>query len=171
MIPLSPCLIQRSNLNQSLNHLLSGGRKATSKQCQHTSCQEAAANTTQNESKTQYNWKEKGAKECSGKESKICSNAKKKRSTPRHGLVSLDAENSDPQYSDSKSKPRLNRLPPLSSPPVSKNAHYYSVLPKPGSHLLQLNSPITLTNLHNQRPFIVACIYKVKFILDMYSTN
>ena len=61
--------------------------------------------------------------------------------TPRHGLVSLDAENSDPQYSDSESKPHLNRLPPLSSPPVSKNAHYYSVLPKSGSPLLQLNSP------------------------------
>ena len=63
------------------------------------------------------------------------------RHTPRHGLAPLDAENSDPQYSDSESKPRLNRLPPLSSPPVSKNAHYYSVLPKSGSSLLQLNSP------------------------------
>ena len=63
------------------------------------------------------------------------------RHTPRHGLVSLDAENSDPQYSDSEPKPRLNRLPPLSSPPVSKNTHYYSVLPKSGSPLLQLNSP------------------------------
>ena len=63
------------------------------------------------------------------------------RHTPRHGLVPLDAENSDPQYSDSEPKPRLNRLPPLSSPPVSKNTHYYSVLPKSGSPLLQLNSP------------------------------
>ena len=63
------------------------------------------------------------------------------RHTPRHGLVSLNAENSDPQYSDSKSKPHLNRLPLLSSPPLTKNAHYYSVLPKSGSPLLQFNSP------------------------------
>ena len=27
---------------------------------------------------------------------------------------------------------------------------------------------ITLTNLHNQRPFIAACSYKVRFILDMH---
>ena len=52
--------------------------------------------------------------------------------TPRHSLVSLDAENSDPQYSDSEAK-----LCPL----TSNNVHYYSVLPKSGSPLLQLNSP------------------------------
>ena len=61
--------------------------------------------------------------------------------TPRQSLVSLNAENSDPQYSDSEAKPHMNKLCPLSNPLTSKNAHYYSVLPKSGSPLLQLNSP------------------------------
>ena len=42
MMPLSPCSIQRLNLNQSLNHLHQEKEKATSKQVQYIVCEEAA---------------------------------------------------------------------------------------------------------------------------------
>ena len=78
MMPLSPCLIQRLNLNLSLNHLSSGERELMPlwKVPAHQVPQQAT-----HKMKAKLNTAK--IKNCTGKESE-CSNTKEKRSSPPH---------------------------------------------------------------------------------------